>query len=75
MTTKPYRPSNGTEGEMFMERFCDRCAIDGEHPQGCEILAASFAFDPRDERYPKEWVRGADGWGTCTAFNEKGAGR
>jgi len=26
--TKPYRPSNGTEGDIFMSRFCARCERD-----------------------------------------------
>ncbi|MDE2101580.1 MAG: hypothetical protein KGL39_30320 [Patescibacteria group bacterium] len=26
MTTEPYRPSNATEGEMFMDEFCARCS-------------------------------------------------
>jgi len=28
VTTKPYRPSNGTEGEMFTGMFCDFCLRD-----------------------------------------------
>lgn len=75
---EPYRPSNGTEGEMFMEQWCSRCARDvayrNNKPEyGCRILAATFVFDIDDPEYPKEWIRQAtdDEWpGTarCTAF-------
>ena len=27
--TEKYRPSNGTEGEWFMEEWCGRCQIKG----------------------------------------------
>jgi len=86
MTTEPYRPSNGTEGETFMEVFCFRCERDADYQNnhgnaaGCEILARSFAFDIDDPKYPVEWVRdiGSDriligGCGArCTAFIERG---
>lgn len=75
---EPYRPSNGTEGEIFMERWCFRCSRDaafrnGKPEYGCQILAATFVFDLDDPEYPKEWVRQStdDEWpGTarCTAF-------
>jgi len=37
-TCRPYRPSNGTEGDIFMAQWCERCALadyDGEH-KACE---------------------------------------
>lgn len=87
MTTEPYRPSNGTEGEIFIDHFCCNCARDvlgvgGDPETGiqCPILAASFAYSITDPEYPKEWVRdvvsqwgdiGGDG-ARCTAFVECG---
>ena len=38
---KPYRPSNGTEGSMFQDRFCSQCTKDNlgdEGKGGCEII-------------------------------------
>ena len=71
---RPYRPSNGTEGEGFFGRFCANCwrdrvyrESDGERGRGCPILARSLAFELEDPRYPKEWVRDDDG-ARCTAF-------
>ena len=78
--TEPYRPSNGTEGCIFMEAFCHRCKRDKEWREHelnpCEILSASLCFDIGDVGYPKEWVRdvGDDEWpGTarCTAFERE----
>jgi hypothetical protein len=50
----PYRPSNGTEGEMFMSDWCFRCERDKDGD--CDILARTLAFNVDDPRYPKEWV-------------------
>lgn len=70
-----YRPSNGTEGCMFMEAWCEQCQKDTyqETPAdfGCEILARTMAFDINDEEYPAEWQYSSDGQPICTAFVEK----
>lgn len=65
MTERPYRPSNGTEGEMFMSAWCERCVKDVRHK--CPILACTMAFDLSDPEYPKEWIE-RGGIPTCTAF-------
>lgn len=74
-----YEPSNGTEGAVFQQEFCARCERDKDmngtcHAEGreagdddwCPILGASFRGEA------KEWVYGADGHPTCTAFTPKG---
>ncbi len=55
---EPYRPSNGTEGEIFKARFCDRCVKSSRDPEDepCPIEAATFFFDIGEEGYPPEWV-------------------
>ena len=73
-SAQPYRPSNGTEGECFMGRWCAGCARDaygdasfapGEGEQ-CEILANAMAG-----AQPPEWI--ADDRGPrCTAFVDDG---
>lgn len=75
---EPYRPGNGTEGEMFQEQWCNRCARDaafrnGKPEHGCRILAATMAFEVDDPEYPREWIREANdsewpGTARCTAF-------
>lgn len=64
--SKPYRPSNGSEGEFFMAQFCEHCARDGEDSP-CFILGAAFAFNIGEEGYPAEWVQDEQGT-RCTAF-------
>jgi hypothetical protein len=65
-----YRPSNGTEGDFFMDKFCFRCRNDSEDAQ-CSLLIASMVFDVDDPEYPSEWVQNEDGiGGYCTAFEE-----
>ena len=72
-TQAPYRPSNGTEGEYFMEAFCFHCERDRafqENPDqadGCPILAKTFALDVTDPEYPQEWITDDKG-ARCTAF-------
>lgn len=61
-----YRPSNGTEGEMFMERWCYDCKKDENHD--CPILGSTFFLDVEDPGYPTEWQYGPDGQPKCTAF-------
>lgn len=73
-----YRPSNGTEGEVFMGQFCARCACEPrslEEHDGCPIIAATMALRDDDPEYPREWVeRVSDGMRTCTAFIERPMG-
>lgn len=74
-----YRPSNGTEGCAFYERWCCLCSMDKFMSEGkdidecgpgdlCEILAQTAMFDVEDPEYPKAWTYGNDGRPCCTAF-------
>jgi len=74
--TKPYRPSNGSEGEWFQSEFCEKCERDRYESKPCRILGRTMAFDIDDKQYPREWVRDAGEWPgnpRCTAFVERGA--
>lgn len=66
--TTPYRPSNGSEGEWFMSRWCDRCVKD-TNSRPCRILGRTLAFEIGDKHYPREWVQDDDG-PRCTAFSD-----
>ncbi len=78
MTTL-YRPSNGTEGEYFMEEFCYRCGRDAAFrlseaaEDSCPIVAATFRLKIDDPDYPREWIREDDGSCRCTAFTFDGS--
>lgn len=68
-----FRPSNGTEGMIFMEHFCEQCIHENYNPETdcgkkCEILTATMVFDQRDKEYPKEWQYDSEGWPVCTAW-------
>ena len=71
----PYRPSNGTEGELFKIQFCERCRLntfDHDTGQGgCEIELHTMCFDVDDPAYPKEWKFDESGRPTCTAFESE----
>lgn len=80
---KPWTPSNGTEGWIFIDAWCTRCRRDkvcngqvSDDDAGdedlCPILGASF----RDEA--AEWQYDANGQPCCTAYEplgEPGAAR
>lgn len=72
MSAELYRPSNGTEGEDFQDRFCRQCIHDREFrltdANGCEILFRALCFGTKDDDYPTEWQYGWDGKPTCSAF-------
>ena len=68
--TKPYRPSNGTEGDIFVRQWCEHCNCMAPHDDGCPILNAAMVFKLGDQQYPPEWIyRGTVP--TCTAFQHK----
>ena len=71
-----YRPSNGTEGESFMCRWCQRCAKDNLDPDtgdgGCDIIVYTMAFDENSPEYPRAWRYGEDGQPMCVEFQERG---
>ena len=74
---KKYRPSHGTEGDLFEDRFCANCQnidynlIDeGDQAGDCDILSRSFWCEIDDDDYPEEWCYDEKGKPTCTAFKK-----
>ena len=69
-----YRPSNGSEGMAFQEKFCESCihekfihtAADGD--KQCDILSRSMIYDVEDFDYPEEWIYDRHDRPTCTKF-------
>jgi len=71
LANKPYRPSNGSEGDWFQGVFCEKCIFDDyENDIYCDILGDSMAFNIDDKEYPKEWVYDNSGRPICTKFEE-----
>lgn len=67
--SKPYRPSNGSEGSVFMEHFCYHCKKDVN--QDCPLVSASMGYNIDEPGYPVEWIVDDDGLSNprCTAFD------
>ncbi len=65
---KSFRPSNGTEGDIFMGQWCEHCS---KHAPGddvdCHILRDALATSMDDQHYPPEWIYRV-GVPACTAF-------
>ena len=69
---KLYRPSNGTEGEIFMEKFCYQCIHDDfNNEKYCEILSDTMIYDINDSEYPKEWHYDKNNKPVCAKFNKR----
>ena len=73
-TGKKYCPSNGTEGMMFTEKFCEQCIHEkfmhtqNENDKKCQIFTDTLVYDVQDEKYPKEWQYDQNDNPTCTSF-------
>src|SRR5215217_6576896 len=69
---KPYRPSNGTEGMIFEENFCNQCIHmhpDPDKSPQCDKVLCAMCFDIGEPDYPKEWIQDDNGDNArCTAF-------
>lgn len=70
MPGEKYCPSNGTEGEGFMENHCYQCLHDNGKDKICEILMASMSFFKIDPKFPKEWTYDDSGRPTCTEYKK-----
>jgi hypothetical protein len=64
----PYMPSNGSEGDAFEGKWCNRCKKQYDADILCDILASALFYGTQ----PTEWVYD-NGVPTCTAFNRKKA--
>lgn len=78
-----YRPSNGTEGELFFDAWCCHCQRDRSMREGapieecddnerCDIIADTFSYAVDNPKYPAAWQYGPDGQPRCTGFVEAG---
>ena len=70
---KKYRPSNGTEGDIFMSRFCGCCIkhpINSDAKRQCRILLKTFAYDLDDPKYPPQWLY-KNGRPLCISFKDR----
>lgn len=71
--SKKYRPSNGTEGDFFINEFCMACKHEryqhtyDDNDLKCDIFSRSLIYDLNDPEYPEEWVYDKDNKPTCTA--------
>lgn len=71
---KKYRPSNGTEGDYFMSKFCYQCIHDNpdynaKSPR-CEIMTLTMCLSVDDKDYPKEWTYDENGKPICTEWRK-----
>ncbi len=61
---KPFRPSNGTEGDIFCDNYCFQCIherwahfMDEDNEEDkCEIYSRMMLFDIKDPEYPAELI-------------------
>lgn len=71
MSSRKYRPSNGTEGMWFEDKFCMNCINCDPNPEGkkqCKIMMRAFMYDINEDKYPKEWIYDENDKPTCTEW-------
>lgn len=70
---KPYRPSNGSEGMWFTDKYCMKCLHCDPNPDGakqCMILCNTMVYDTNDKEYPKEWIYDENDQPKCTKYHK-----
>lgn len=70
---KKYRPSNGTEGMWFDDKFCANCIHQNPNPDlkpQCMIVCNAMCYYTNEPEYPKEWIYDANNQPTCTKFKK-----
>jgi len=73
---RKYQPSNGTEGMIFTEQYCEQCLHEKwMHTQNdddlkCEILSDSMVYDINDKEYPSEWQYNEKDEPICTKWQK-----
>ena len=65
---KPFRPSNGTGGDIFRSYWCDQCEKDRYESKPCRIFTKTLIYSTDDKQYPKEWTYDDNGDPQCAAF-------
>jgi hypothetical protein len=68
-----YRPSNGTEGMGFEEKFCLQCIHCDPNPSGkkqCKIWFMALNYETNEPEYPTEWTYDEKGKPTCTNWTK-----
>ena len=74
--SRKYQPSNGTEGMMFMENYCEQCLHEkwihtqNDNDLKCEILSNTMIYTIKDKEYPSEWIYNENEKPTCTKFKK-----
>ena len=69
---RKYRPANGIEGDIFMDKWCAGCSRDNpDSGNYCSIISASVFHNVDEDGYPIEWQYAADGHPKCTAFSAR----
>jgi hypothetical protein len=67
---RPYRPSNGTEGDIFLANWCESCASGSNEDDPCRVQMYAFNFNIDDDEYPSEWIY-RNGVPTCTVYQHE----
>ncbi|MTI10508.1 hypothetical protein [Curvivirga aplysinae] len=60
-----WRPSNGTEGDIFISNVCRDCIHNQDKSNPCEIIMDTMCFSIDHPDYPKAWVIGECGFPQC----------
>lgn len=66
-----FLPSNGTDGMIFTEHFCEQCIHEKFiHTQNDDDLKCDIFTSWMIEGHQKEWVFDYEGWPVCTKWKK-----
>ncbi len=71
---KLYQPSNGTEGDWFISKWCGSCVKNPKSMDAinqCDILCMTMVCNIDDSEYPRQWVYSEDDEPMCTAYKNR----
>lgn len=70
---RKYKPSNGTEGMIFWEKYCMNCTqfdpLEGG-TKDCDIMMRSMMYDIEDPEYPEEFTIDETNAPICTKWQQ-----
>jgi hypothetical protein len=72
---KPFMPHNGTEGELFMEQYCFKCAHDPfSKSDDFDAPSCGLIMQSLGDQQPEEWRYDDEGYPICYKFRHESLG-
>lgn len=73
---KKYQPSNGSEGDWFIDSHCAQCIrekfmhTNNDNDKKCDIFSRTLVYHVTEPEYPSEWTFDENENPICTEFKK-----